>query len=122
MLLDERPELPCPHRQAEELRLGGHRRDPRDVVEETDLPEVISRPERCLPLAVDGDRSGAFGDDEEREYPRTTFTLVRDDRAGGKRVRPNMLGEAGKVVRLEACQERDTAPAGWSIRPRRATR
>ena len=104
--LHEGAKLPGAQRVAAQVGLGRHGRRARLIVEETDLAEMVARPERRFRLAVGDHGCGALGDDEESEHPRAALSLSRDHRALGKRVLSQQAGQPLELGPLETREKR----------------
>src|SRR5213083_272712 len=104
MLLDEGTELPGGEPVAEQVGCGHDRGGTRALVDERDLPEIVSGPERRTGLAADADRRVPLDDDEE---PGSTGALGRHFGAFPEAPLFHLAPEALEVVVAEAREDRD---------------
>jgi hypothetical protein len=102
ILLRERPEVPELDRVAAHRRQrlrGGHALA---LADHRELTEVVARPDRVDPRAVDDDGGLALGDHEEGDAAH--FTLLGEKRAEGNSTLAEVLGELAQLALAEPAE------------------
>ena len=105
ILLRERPEVPELDRVAAHRRHRLHGGGALAFAGHRELAEVVARPHRAHPRAVDDDGGLALGDHEEGDAAHVT--LLGEQHAGGNATVLEVLGELAQLALAEAAEQRD---------------